>query len=149
MQFMFGKWNILSHLNGISISIYFSPFNFPHGFFFRFHVVHMFANQYYHRFTWPTTTIATTHALSSTSIITPMATYYNYGKYGMKTMRKNRLSIVNMVKSGSLYNEGMRPLMYSDIDATESKIGWRRCGENIAYFKNEDSTYAYDISTIL
>lgn len=52
-----------------------------------------------------------------------------------------RLSIVNLVKSGSLYNEGMRPLMYSDIDAKESKIGWRRCGENIAYFKNEDSSY--------
>lgn len=49
---------------------------------------------------------------------------------------------MNLVKSGSLYNEGMRPLMYSEIDAAESKIGWRRCGENIAYFKNEDSTYA-------
>lgn len=52
-----------------------------------------------------------------------------------------RLSIVNLVKSGSLYNEGMRPLMYSEIDAKESKIGWRRCGDNIAYFKNEDSSY--------
>ncbi|XP_031626931.1 cytosolic carboxypeptidase Nna1 [Contarinia nasturtii] len=55
-----------------------------------------------------------------------------------------RLSIVNLVKSGSLYNEGMRPLMYSEIDAKESKIGWRRCGENIAYFKNEDSSPTND-----
>lgn len=54
-----------------------------------------------------------------------------------------RISIVNLVKSGSLYNEGMRPLMYSEIDAKESKIGWRRCGENIAYFKNEDSSYVF------
>lgn len=52
-----------------------------------------------------------------------------------------RISIVNLVKSGSLYNEGMRPLMYSDIDAKESKIGWQRCGENIAYFKNDENAY--------
>lgn len=51
-----------------------------------------------------------------------------------------RLSIVNLVKSGSLYNEGMRPLMYSTVEATRSQIGWHRCGENIAYFKNEDAT---------
>lgn len=49
-----------------------------------------------------------------------------------------RLSIVNLVKSGSLYNEGMKPLMYSTIDAKNSSIGWRRCGENISYFKNDD-----------
>lgn len=50
-----------------------------------------------------------------------------------------RLSIVNLVKSGSLYNEGMRPLMYSTTDAERSKVGWRRCGENISYFKNEEA----------
>lgn len=50
-----------------------------------------------------------------------------------------RLSIVNLVKSGSLYNEGMRPLIYSTIDATQSGVGWRRCGENISYFKNEEA----------
>lgn len=61
-------------------------------------------------------------------------------RYIVHRMHGTRLSIVNLVKSGSLYNEGMRPLMYSDVDAKESKIGWRRCGENIAYFKNEDSS---------
>lgn len=63
--------------------------------------------------------------------------------------RNVRLSIVNLVKCGSLYNEGMRPLMYSEIDAKDSKIGWRRCGENIAYFKNEDSSYVVDSLIIL
>lgn len=62
------------------------------------------------------------------------------------TSRIKRLSIVNLVKSGSLYNEGMRPLMYSEIDAKESKIGWRRCGDNIAYFKNEDSSYVINFN---
>lgn len=51
-----------------------------------------------------------------------------------------RLSIVNLVKSGSLYTEGMRPLMYSSIDAKATGIGWRRCGDNISYFKNEDTS---------
>lgn len=46
---------------------------------------------------------------------------------------------MNLVKSGSLYNEGMRPLMYSTIEARDSKIGWRRCGENISYYKNDDT----------
>lgn len=53
---------------------------------------------------------------------------------------EHRLSIVNLVKSGSLYNEGMRPLMYSVTDAKDSNIGWRRCGDNISYFKNDDSS---------
>ncbi|XP_058798639.1 uncharacterized protein LOC131668464 [Phymastichus coffea] len=50
-----------------------------------------------------------------------------------------RLSIVNMCKEDSLYNEGLRPLMYSEKEATSKKIGWRRCGENICYYKNDSS----------
>lgn len=41
----------------------------------------------------------------------------------------------------------MRPLMYSDIDAKESKIGWQRCGENIAYFKNDENAYVSNVKT--
>ena len=33
----------------------------------------------------------------------------------------------------------MRPLMYSTADAANN-IGWRRCGENIAYFRNDEPT---------
>lgn len=57
--------------------------------------------------------------------------------------RKNtmyRFSIVNLVKSDSLYNEGMRPLMYSTINAKQKCIGWRRCGENICYYRNDDDS---------
>ncbi|PZC82562.1 hypothetical protein B5X24_HaOG210311 [Helicoverpa armigera] len=50
-----------------------------------------------------------------------------------------RFSIVNLSKAESLYNEGMRPLLYSTKDAQLHSIGWRRCGDNIAYYKN-DST---------
>lgn len=50
-----------------------------------------------------------------------------------------RFSIVNLTKPDSLYKEGMRPLMYSTTDATNNNVGWKRCGENIAYFRNEDT----------
>ncbi|XP_015179661.1 PREDICTED: cytosolic carboxypeptidase NnaD [Polistes dominula] len=50
-----------------------------------------------------------------------------------------RLSIVNMCKDESLYNEGLRPLLYSTEDARTKSIGWRRCGENISYYKNGES----------
>ncbi|KRT82072.1 Peptidase [Oryctes borbonicus] len=56
-------------------------------------------------------------------------------------MRKNlmyRFSIVNLAKEESLYNEGMKLLMYSAKDAQIHSIGWRRCGENITYFYNEN-----------
>lgn len=29
--------------------------------------------------------------------------------------------------------------MYSATDATNNNIGWQRCGENIAYFRNDDN----------
>jgi len=43
-----------------------------------------------------------------------------------------RINIINMVKSTSLYNEGMRPLFYS----TKHDRRWRRTGHNIAYYQN-------------
>ena len=49
-----------------------------------------------------------------------------------------RFSIVNLIKSDSLYNEGMRPVMYSTINANTKNIGWKRCGENICYYRNDD-----------
>ena len=36
----------------------------------------------------------------------------------------------------SLYNYGMKPLMYSEKDALQKKIGWRRCGLSIKYYRN-------------
>eukprot|EP00438_Fugacium_kawagutii_P033828 Skav235837 [mRNA] locus=scaffold1931:271983:280981:- [translate_table: standard] len=46
-----------------------------------------------------------------------------------------RFNIINMVKPTSVYNEGMRPLMYSCIQASKG-IGWVRCGDRIAYYQN-------------
>jgi hypothetical protein len=38
------------------------------------------------------------------------------------------------MKPESTYNKGMRPLTYSLIDAEETKIGWQRNCQNIAYY---------------
>lgn len=51
-----------------------------------------------------------------------------------------RFSIVNLSKGDSLYNHGMRPLMYSSEEADNHGVGWRRCATNIVYFKNHDSS---------
>ncbi|XP_075156269.1 nna1 carboxypeptidase isoform X5 [Haematobia irritans] len=49
-----------------------------------------------------------------------------------------RFSIVNLIKSDSLYNDGMRPLMYSTHNAKTKNEGWVRCGDNICYYRNDD-----------
>ena len=43
----------------------------------------------------------------------------------------------NLTQSGSLYSEGMRPLLYSEKDAQEKNIGWVRAGTHIKYYKND------------
>ncbi|CAI9733681.1 Hypothetical predicted protein [Octopus vulgaris] len=55
--------------------------------------------------------------------------------------RKNvpyRFTIVNLMKSTSLYNYGMKPLMYSEKSAANliRPIGWQRIGYNIKYYKS-------------
>ncbi|XP_058827587.1 uncharacterized protein LOC131687507 isoform X2 [Topomyia yanbarensis] len=52
-----------------------------------------------------------------------------------------RFSIINLTKPDSLYKEGMRPLMYSSLDAEYNHVGWQRCGENIAYFRNDSDGF--------
>ncbi|XP_055956157.1 cytosolic carboxypeptidase 2 [Patella vulgata] len=47
-----------------------------------------------------------------------------------------KFRIVNLLKRDSLYNYGMRPLVYSEKDAKEQEIGWRRTGHHISYCNN-------------
>ncbi|KAM5318154.1 cytosolic carboxypeptidase 2 isoform 1-T1 [Glossophaga mutica] len=47
-----------------------------------------------------------------------------------------RFTIVNLLKPKSLYTVGMKPLMYSQLDANTRNIGWRREGSEIRYYKN-------------
>ena len=47
-----------------------------------------------------------------------------------------RFNIVNLTKPDSLFNLGMRPVMYSVADAAEKNIGWMRAGTEISYYSN-------------
>ncbi|XP_059844075.1 cytosolic carboxypeptidase 3-like [Hypanus sabinus] len=47
-----------------------------------------------------------------------------------------RFTIVNLTKSSSLYNRGMKPLLYSSKDASEGRLGWRRVGTHIRYYRS-------------
>ncbi|KAK2842022.1 hypothetical protein Q5P01_012222 [Channa striata] len=47
-----------------------------------------------------------------------------------------RFTIVNFMKSSSLYSQGMRPLLYSERAAKEKGVGWHRSGSDIRYFRN-------------
>lgn len=48
-----------------------------------------------------------------------------------------KFNIVNMEKPTSEFSRGMRPLFYSEKDATQSGLGWVRCGRDICYYPNQ------------
>ena len=50
--------------------------------------------------------------------------------------RRYRFNIVNLAKPDSLFNQGMRPVMYSCKDAAQQQRGWVRCGTDICYYQN-------------
>ncbi|XP_063800625.1 cytosolic carboxypeptidase 2 isoform X2 [Pseudophryne corroboree] len=50
-----------------------------------------------------------------------------------------RFTITNLMKSNSLYNTGMKPLMYSEHDASLRGEGWKREGKDIKYYRSSRS----------
>ena len=61
--------------------------------------------------------------------------WYYFRVRNMQAGQTYRFTIVNLYKAGSLYNEGMQPVFYSEHKAREQKLGWHRAGHNIKYFK--------------
>jgi len=53
-----------------------------------------------------------------------------------KSYHTVRFSMLNLGKPDSLYNEGMKVLVYSEKHAQEKDIGWHRGGTKIAYYPN-------------
>jgi hypothetical protein len=47
-----------------------------------------------------------------------------------------KFNIINMQKKDSLYNDGLRPLFYSQARARREGVGWCRTGSNICYYPN-------------
>ncbi|TRY99704.1 hypothetical protein DNTS_002239, partial [Danionella cerebrum] len=63
-----------------------------------------------------------------------------------------RFTILNLMKSSSLYSSGMRPLLYSENSAWLKGEGWKRAGNNIRYYKNnteQDGKALYSLTWTL
>ncbi|XP_033490000.2 cytosolic carboxypeptidase 2 [Epinephelus lanceolatus] len=72
-----------------------------------------------------------------TDIYTKKHTQWFYFRVkNMKAGVTYRFTIVNLMKSSSLYSHGMRPLLYSERAANEEGVGWQRIGSNIRYYRN-------------
>mmetsp|Transcript_4988 Transcript_4988/g.18739 ORF Transcript_4988/g.18739 Transcript_4988/m.18739 type:complete len:969 (-) Transcript_4988:1282-4188(-) len=59
--------------------------------------------------------------------------------FSVKNARKGvtyKFNLINLLKPDSLYNYGMKPLIYSENDAKNKKKGWYRGGQNICYYQN-------------
>ncbi|XP_058264110.1 cytosolic carboxypeptidase 2 isoform X1 [Hemibagrus wyckioides] len=55
----------------------------------------------------------------------------------MKAGVTYRFTIINLMKSSSLYEAGMHPLLYSELGACLKGEGWYRAGNNIRYYRNQ------------
>ncbi|XP_073328656.1 cytosolic carboxypeptidase 2 [Pagrus major] len=72
-----------------------------------------------------------------TDMYTKKHTQWFYFRVGnMKAGVTYRFTIINLMKSSSLYSHGMRPLLYSERAAMEEGVGWQRTGSNIRYYRS-------------
>ncbi|CDW76244.1 zinc carboxypeptidase family protein [Stylonychia lemnae] len=62
--------------------------------------------------------------------------WYYFRVQNMRAGRTYRFNIINLLKPDSLYNHGMRPLMYSEIQAKKYGKGWFRNGKDVCYYQN-------------
>jgi len=62
--------------------------------------------------------------------------WYYFSISNTRANRLYRFNIINMMKPDSLYNYGMRPLMYSTLEAVRQRKGWARCGQEVCYYQN-------------
>lgn len=54
---------------------------------------------------------------------------------------KVKFNLLNMIKSKSLYNDGMKVLIYSEkrqdqFQESPEELGWHRGGEDMSYYQN-------------
>ena len=64
--------------------------------------------------------------------------YFSVKNY--KSNHQVKFNIVNLMKYDSLYNNGLKPAVYSEKDFNESGLRWHRAGEEISYFKNSSES---------
>jgi hypothetical protein len=62
--------------------------------------------------------------------------WYYFKVSNTRPNKTYRFNLINLLKPDSLYNHGMQPLIYSDIEAKEKGVGWHRGWEQICYYQN-------------
>ena len=62
--------------------------------------------------------------------------WYFFRVSNTQASKSVRFSMLNLCKPDSLYNEGMKVLVYSEKYAQEKKIGWHRAGTKMSYYAN-------------
>lgn len=65
--------------------------------------------------------------------------FLNLLSFRVQNMRADceyRFSFVNFSKPDSQYSVGMKPVLYSEMEAQQSGVGWMRVGSEMTYFKD-------------
>jgi len=62
--------------------------------------------------------------------------WYYFSISNVKADVKYTFNLKNFFKPDSLYNQGMKPLIYSTKKAEKDGVGWYRGGEDICYYQN-------------
>ena len=64
--------------------------------------------------------------------------WFYFAITNMKRGNKYKLNITNFYKTDSLYNWGLRPLVYSEARAKRGDgVGWHRAGQDICYYQSD------------
>ena len=62
--------------------------------------------------------------------------WYYFRVQNMRSDCEYRFSFVNFSKPDSQYSVGMKPVLYSEIEAEKNGTGWMRIGSEMTYFKD-------------
>ena len=60
--------------------------------------------------------------------------WYYFRLNNVRANKKYRFMIVNYTKADSLYNEGLKPLVYSEAKAAKDGCGWYRAGVQLLLY---------------
>ncbi len=60
--------------------------------------------------------------------------WYYFRVSNTRAGKTYRFNIINLMKPDSLYNHGMRPVLYSEHEAKKNGKGWFRGGGDICYY---------------
>lgn len=62
--------------------------------------------------------------------------WYYFRVRGARAGVPYRFNLINMQKGRSLYENGLRPLLYSEKRAAVEGVGWHRAGDDVCYYAN-------------